>query len=333
MDDGQHVIGARRREGFEGRPIRDRCVVGAPRVERVADVAHRRQVAQDRRPGGIGNRRQVEPDALGEVGDQRRLAGGHRDHAGPPTPDATPQPVGAGDQLRLLEQLVEVVAADDPGGLERRVGHPVLPGQAAAVRDRRLLCLLGPADLDREDRLAHGKRPVGEREEPLGTLEPLDEQHDGVGLVVVQAVGEVVADVQHGLRADGHDPAVPDPRAGRMDERIGDAAGLGEAGDVPAGQPGVDVPDVAGAPGRPVDHAHAVRPQQRDAVGPRDLAHLPLHLGGRLASLDDAATRDHEAGHARVGCVLREPRRSQRVDGEDHGVRPLGQGVDRRPAG
>ena len=52
-------------------------------------------------------------------------------------------------------------------------------------------------DLDREDRLAHRERPVGQREEALGPLEALDEQHDRVGLGVVEAVREVVAQVEH----------------------------------------------------------------------------------------------------------------------------------------
>ena len=57
------------------------------------------------------------------------------------------------------------------------------------------------------------QRLVREREEPLRPLEALDEQHDGVGLGVVEAVREVVAQVEHDLGADGHDPAVPDPGA------------------------------------------------------------------------------------------------------------------------
>ena len=109
-----------------------------------------------------------------------------------------------------------------------------------------------------------------EGEEPLGPLEALDEQHDGVGLGVVEAVGEVVAQVEDHLGADGHDPAVPDPRARRVDERVGDAPRLGEPGDVATREPRVHVADVVGAVGRPVDHAHAVGPEERDAVADRD---------------------------------------------------------------
>ncbi len=189
-----------------------------------------------------------------------------------------------------------------------------------------------PPDLDRQDRLAQLQRAVAEGQEQLGPLEPLDEQHDGVGLGVVEAVGEVVAQVEDHLGADGHDPAVPDPRPRRVEERVGDAARLRQAGDVAARQPWVDVADVGRAVGRPVDGAHAVGPEQRDAVPDRDLRDRALHRGGRLAALDDAAARDHEARDAGVGGLLREARRAQRVDGEDHRVRPLRERVERREA-
>ena len=193
------------------------------------------------------------------------------------------------------------------------------------MRDRRGLRLGRPPDLHREDRLAELERAVGEREEPLRPLEPLDEQHDGVRLGVVEAVREVVAQVEHDLGAHRHDPAVPDARAGRVEERVGHAARLRQARDVAARQPRVDVADVGRAVGRPVHRAHAVGPEQRDAVADRDLRDRALHLGGRLAALDHAAARDHEARHAGVGGLLGEPGRPQRVDGEDRRVRALGQ--------
>ena len=78
----------------------------------------------------------------GEVRDQRRLAGRDR-HDARSARGRTPPPeaAGAGDELRRLEQLVEVVAPDDARGIERRVGHPVLAREAAAVRDGRGLRL------------------------------------------------------------------------------------------------------------------------------------------------------------------------------------------------
>ena len=62
-------------------------------------------------------------------------------------------------------------------------------------------------------------------------------------------------------------------------------------------------------------------------------AHRPLHLGGRLAALDDAAARDHEARDAGVGGLLREPGGTQRVDREDRRVRALRERLERRVAG
>ena len=84
-----------------------------------------------------------------------------------PRPTPRPSRPGAGDQLRLLEQLVEVVAHDDTRRIEGGVRRPVLAREAAAVRDGRVLRLARPADLDREDRLADLEGPVREGEEPL----------------------------------------------------------------------------------------------------------------------------------------------------------------------
>ena len=95
-----------------------------------------------------------------------------------PRPTRRPVRRDALDQLGRLEQLVEVAAADDPGGIERRVGDARLARQRPGMGDRRGLGLVAPPDLDRHDRLAQLERPVGEGEEPLGPLEPLDEQDD-----------------------------------------------------------------------------------------------------------------------------------------------------------
>ena len=102
----------------------------------------------------------------------------HRHHPGPAPPDPPPGPPDALDQLGRLEQLVEVAAADDPGGVERGVGHPRLAGERAGVGDRGGLRLVAPTDLDGHDRLAQLERPIGQREEPLRPLEALDEQDD-----------------------------------------------------------------------------------------------------------------------------------------------------------
>ena len=98
-------------------------------------------------------------------------------------------------------------AADDAGRVERGVGHARLAGQRARVGDRGGLGLVAPTDLDRHDRLAELERPIGQGEEPLGPLEALDEQDDGGRLGVVEAVGEVVADVEDDLGAAADDPA------------------------------------------------------------------------------------------------------------------------------
>ena len=85
-------------------------------------------------PSGTGGR--SSPVRVGEVRDERRLARGDRHHARPAAPHARPAATIPSIELRRLEQLIEVVAADDAGRVERRIGHPVLAGQAAAVGDR-----------------------------------------------------------------------------------------------------------------------------------------------------------------------------------------------------
>ena len=54
--------------------------------------------------------------------------------------------------------------------------------------DRRGLRLPAPADLDGHDRLPGCEGAVGQGEEPLRSLEPLEEEDDRVGLVVVDRV-------------------------------------------------------------------------------------------------------------------------------------------------
>ena len=186
---------------------------------------------------------------------------------GPSAADAPAGPARPLDQLGGLEQLVEVAAADDPGRVERRVGDPRLAGQRPGMGDRGGLRLVAPADLDRHDRLAELERPVGQGEEPLGPLEPLDEQDDRARLGVVEAVGEVVADVEDDLRAAADDPREADPVA-RVDERVGDRARLGDPGDAAARQVRRDVADVGRAVRDEVDDAHAVRAERAPGRAP-----------------------------------------------------------------
>ena len=120
-----------------------------------------------RRARGGRDRRQVDAGPRHEVGDERRLAGRDGHDAGPAATDAPAGPADALDELGRLEQLVEVAAADDAGGIEGRVGDPRLAGQRAGVGDRRGLRLVAPPDLDGHDRLAELERAVGEGEEPL----------------------------------------------------------------------------------------------------------------------------------------------------------------------
>ncbi len=197
--------------------------------------------------------------------------GADRHDAGPAAPDRPAGPADALDELGGLEQLVEVGAADDAGGVERRIGDPGLAGERPGVGDGRRLRLVAAPDLDGHDRLAELEGAVGEGEEALRSLEALDEQDDRGRLGVVEAVGEVVADVEDDLGAAADDPAEPDPRA-RLDERVGHRARLGDAGDAAARQVRRDVADVGRRVRGQVDDAHAVGADEGHAVSAGDLA-------------------------------------------------------------
>ena len=92
VDDGQNVIGARRGHRLETGAVGDRRLVGAPRVQRVGDVAHRGQGGQDRRARSVGDGRQVDPRLGRLIGDERRLPGRDRDHPGPAPADGPAGP-------------------------------------------------------------------------------------------------------------------------------------------------------------------------------------------------------------------------------------------------
>ena len=226
VDERQHVVGARLREGGQAAPVREGGLRGTPGIHGVADVAERRHVGGHPRPGRLRHRRQVQAGARGQVRDERALPGRDGDHGRPASTDATAHGPGAADQGGRLEQVVEVVAADDAGRPEGRVGGPVLARQRAGVRDGGSLGLVAPADLDGQDRLAHLERPIGQGQEPLRPADALDEEHDGGRLGVLEAVGEVVAEVDDDLRAGADDATPADPVA-VVEEGVGDAARTG----------------------------------------------------------------------------------------------------------
>ena len=69
--------------------------------------------------------------------------------------------------------------------------------------------------------------PIHQGEEPLRSFEPLHEEYDGLRGHVVQAPGQVVAQVEDDLRPATDDARPADPRPG-VQEGIGDATRLGD---------------------------------------------------------------------------------------------------------
>ncbi len=197
--------------------------------------------------------------------------------------------------------------------------------------DRRGLGLVAPAHLDRHDRLAELQCAVGQRDEALRTLEPLDEQDDRGRVRIVQGVGKVVADVQDDLGPAADDPAEADPGA-RVDEGIRHGTRLRDTGDAAAWQMWRHVADVGGAVGGEVHDPHAVGPHQRDPVSAGDLGHFLLHGRRRGPTLHDAATRDDHRRDSRRGRVPGDHRGAQRVQRHEGDVRALRQSVEARIA-
>ena len=332
MHEHQDVVGVRRCHRLEGCAVGDRRVGRAPRVHRVPDVAHRREVLEDARTGALGQRWQVDPGPRREIRHERCFAGAHGDDSRPPTADRSARSAESFHELRGLEQLVEVGAPDHARGVEGRIGHARLAGQRAGMRDRRRLRLVAPADLHHHDGLAQLERPIGEGEEAFRALETLEEEDDRRRFRVVQAVRQVIADVEDDLRPAADDPGEPDPRS-RMDEGVGDGPGLGDAGNAAARQVRRDVADVRGGIDREVHHPHAVGADQGEPVLPGDVRDLSLHRCGCFAALDDAAAGDdhrRDTGRGGVPCHHRGPQRVQR---HERDVRAFGKRVERRVAG
>ncbi len=191
--------------------------------------------------------------------------------------------------------------------------------------------MLASADLDGHDRLPDLERVVGQGEEALGTLEALDEQDDRGRCRIVEAIGEVIAHIEHDLGAAADDPREADPVAG-MDERIGHRPRLRDPGHPAARQVRRHVADVCRAVGGQVDHAHAVRPDEGESVIARDPRNVGLHRLGRRSALDDATTRDDHRRNAGRSGLGGDRGGTQRVDRHDRDVRAFGQRLDRRIA-
>ncbi len=200
------------------------------------------------------------------------------------------------------------------------------------MRDGRCLRLVTPADLHHHDRLAQLERPIGEGEETLRALETLEEEDDRRRFRVVQAIRQVIADVENDLRPAADDPREPDPRS-RMDEGVGDGPGLGDAGHAAARQVRRDVADVRRGIDREVHHSHAIGADQGEPVLPGDVRDLSLHRGGCLAALDHAAAGDDHGRDAGRGGVPRHHRGPQRVQRHERDVRAFGERVERGVAG
>ena len=226
-----------------------------------------------------------------------------------PRPARRPSRRDAADERRRLEQLVEVVAADDAGGAERGVGRRGRRRRASrcAAIAAAWACGLRPTFTARIGLSIASARSASARNRS-GRLKPSTNSTIESVARVVEAGGQVVADVEDDLGAAADDPAPADPRPG-VDERVRDAPGLGDADGAAATERRWQVVDVGRARRVQVDDAHAVRAEERRCpASSGDLGDLGLHPRRRLAALDDAAARDDHRGHAGRGRLAHDRR-------------------------
>ena len=244
MDQDEDVVGARVGHRLEARAVR-----GRRHRPRPTDRAGCRCS-----PSSAGARGSARGPPPGSAAGRGRSAARGRRSARPRRCDTVTTPVRPRPTRRPVRRTPSTSSAVSSSSSRSAQRITPAASRAASVTRAspasdpewaigRRLGLLAPTDLHGHDRLAELERAVGEGEEPLRPLEPLEEQDDRRRLRVVEAVREVVADVEDDLGPAADDPAEADARA-RVDEGVGHRARLGDAGDTAARQVRRHVADV-----------------------------------------------------------------------------------------
>ena len=299
-------------------------------VGRIVDDRVAGQRRDEPLAGARGERRQGDPVGGAGVGQQAAGAAGDRQD-GDPAPGCARS---GREHLRGLPHGGDVGQPQDPGLAERRGVDPVGARQLAGVRRVRLLPMRRHARLQREDHLAALGGAPADLQQAAAAPEPFDEEHDHLGVVALDEVGEEVEYVQVRLVAGAGEAADPEAVVEEvLDQPGAEAPALADDADraradvvAPGGAAERDQRAVGNAP-----DALAVGPDDRRAVAPRDRHELLLPGGAVVDFREPAAADDHER-HAALAALLHDAGDRLRGDQQVGDVGRLGQRGDRRMA-
>ena len=299
------VEGARAHEHLERSREDDLGLVDRPGVERVAGREVVREAPDQLGGHCFGERLERHPGRLGLVGEKRALAARLRDGG-----DARPTgSARAAEHLEGLDERREVVHLDRSVSAQQRGERALRPDDRARVGEGRTRASLGAADLEADDRLST-LGAAGERGgEGSGPANGLEEEADRRGVLVLREEVEKVGGVADRLPTRRDDAPKADARAD-AEEGLGDRARLRDDRDKarPEGVGHRPDPERQLAGG---SDAHAVRADERRALGRRALGDAPCDLGARGARLVPEP-RQEERANARGERVLEGlPRRAR----------------------
>ena len=223
---GHHVDAGIARRGFAdlGGDVHRRRNADVERVLRRDAVLHHRL---HRGLGSVAEIRNGRAFLLGVIVKQIDCAarGGDESDA-----RAFRQPA-AFERQRGLDHVVERAAIDDAVALAHRQIGGVIAGDGAGVRLRGGLRLCRDAGLDGKDRLAHGECAAGSVHERFGPPDAFDEQHDHLGVRIVQHEVEIILEPKVRLVARGDAVGIAQAAVGgRAHPEHDGAAGLEQAG-------------------------------------------------------------------------------------------------------
>ncbi len=227
---GPDIVGSRRRHDHDHRV---RLAAGAEQLERGRERLRRGPGAQVERVAGArdhlvqprrefgARRRHVQAGRLGRIGGQHVHAPGVADHR---KTIARRQRL-VGHHPRRVEQLAEVIHADDARLRAERVDRDVGRGRGCGVRSAGTLTRRRPTAHDGDDRLAARQGPP-DPGEPARVAERLEIQRHRAGRRVVEPVREQIVAADIGLVAERDEARDAGTGPDRVFEH-GDADGTG----------------------------------------------------------------------------------------------------------
>ncbi len=306
-------------------------VPGDVGVDGVAQaVARRGQVPGEALAGVVAEGREIQAGARDGVGGQDGVAAAAPDEGDAGAAHAG-QPLGRDGEV---EQRVGAGHVDQPGLPHDARPDVGGPGQAARVAGDGARARPGRAALEHGEGFAGGQAP-GQRHEAAALLDALQVGEDDVGVRVAGEVVDQVRLVEVERVAVGGDVAEAQAaRLGPHDDLAGVGAALREHGDAAGRAVGLLQP--ADAAGGAVD-AHAVGPQQADAVGAGAPQQLRFEGGAlRQAGLAEAGGDEVEHLDSLPGRLIEQVEHGVgRDDGDDEVDLVVGHvaqaGVEGRP--